>query len=93
MFCTTLRISDDLAAHLQEAAKAQSLSVNAFLARLILEHREAERRGALAREWAAYAADAEAQDVDYAVEPQSELAAEPEAPFQRSAPGLRRSKG
>jgi len=35
MFSTTLRIPDDLAAFLQQAAKAEAMSVNAFLADLL----------------------------------------------------------
>lgn len=93
MFSTTLRIPDDLAAYLQEEAKAESLSVNALLSRLIQEHREGARRRRLAAEWAAYAADDQAQDVAFALDAQADLAAEPEAPFGGEAPKPRRRKG
>ena len=80
MFSTTLRIPDDLAAYLQEAAKGASLSVNAWLAQLLERERAEARRQRLAQDWAAYAADGSAQDVEYALPAQGELVAEPWSP-------------
>ncbi len=82
MFTTTLRLPDDLAAFLQEAARSQGLSVNAYLARLVEHRREEDRRGRLARDWTLYAQDTAAQDVDYALEAQRSLAAETPQPYR-----------
>ena len=76
MFSTTLRISDDLAVFLQQAAKAEAMSVNAFLAGLLERERQNARKQRLARDWAAYAADGDAQDVEYAFAVQAKVAAE-----------------
>lgn len=76
MFSTTLRISDELGGALKAAAEQESLSINAYLVRLLTEWQEAERRRVLAADWAAYAQDAPAQDVEYAAHAQAELAAE-----------------
>lgn len=81
MFSTTLRIPDDLAVFLQQAAKAEAMSVNAFLAGLLERERENARKQRLARDWAAYAADGDAQDVDYARAAQAEVAAEEAHPY------------
>jgi len=90
MFSTTLRLADELAVFLQEAARARSQSVNAYLTCILEERRAEERRRKLAMDWTAYAADASAQDVDYAVEAQAEIVAEPQVPFE-AAPGPRRA--
>ena len=89
MFSTTLRIPDDLAAFLQQAARAEAMSVNAWLAGLLERERQAERRRRLARDWEAYAAEAAAQDVDYALEAQGQLAAEAPVPYRAG----RKAKG
>jgi hypothetical protein len=80
MLSTTLRINDELAVFLQEAAREQDLSVNAFLVRLLEEKRAEARRRRLAEDWAAYAADPASQDVAYALAAQGELMAEPDSP-------------
>ena len=90
MFSTTLRLADELAVFLQEAARARSQIVNAYLTSILEERRAEERRRKLAMDWTAYAADASAQDVDYAVEAQAEIVAEPQVPFE-AAPGPRRA--
>lgn len=77
MFSTTLRIEEDLGHFLQEAAKRSALSVNAFLAELLRREREAAARKRLAKDWAAYAHDAEVQSVDYAFAAQAQVIAEP----------------
>ncbi len=82
MFSTTLRLPDDLAAFLQDAARSQGLSVNAYLARLVEHRREEDRRAQLARDWALYAQDTAAQDVEYAFEAQRSLAAETPLPYR-----------
>ncbi|WP_306600219.1 hypothetical protein [Geothrix sp. 21YS21S-2] len=82
MFSTTLRLPDELAAFLQEAARSQGLSVNAYLARLVEERREGDRRSRLARDWALYAGETAAQDVEYAFDPQVSLAAETPLPYR-----------
>ena len=87
MFSTTLRISDDLACFLQQAAKAEALSVNAFLASLLERERRNQRKLRLARDWAAYAADGDAQDVDYALAAQAEIAAEEPVPYRAARKG------
>ncbi len=79
MFSTTLRIQDDLAAFLQEAARASAQSVNTFLAELLEREREAARRKRLTADWAAYAR--EDQDVSYALGAQSETLAERSQPY------------
>ena len=79
MYSTTLRLDDDLARFLQDEARTQELSVNALLAELVREAREARARHRLAQDWAAYAQDAGAQDVSYALPAQAEVAAEPRA--------------
>ena len=81
MLSTTLRINDELGAFLQEAARDQDLSVNAFLIQLLEEKRAEARRRRLAEDWAAYAADPAAQDVAYAWPAQAGLVAEPDHPF------------
>jgi predicted short-subunit dehydrogenase-like oxidoreductase (DUF2520 family) len=90
MFSTTLRISDDLAAFLQQAAKAEAMSVNAFLARLLERERQAARKRRLAEDWQAYGAEGQLQDVAYALEAQSEIAAETPQPYRT---GARRAQG
>jgi hypothetical protein len=85
MFSTTLRISDDLAGFLQQAAKADALSVNAYLAGLLERERLAARRQKLARDWAAYAAEEGAQDVDYALAAQAQVAAEATYPYHEES--------
>ena len=87
MFSTTLRIPDDLAAFLQQAARADAMSVNAFLARLLEQERQAARQRRLAKDWEAYAADGDAQDVQYALNAQAEIAAEEPIPYRANAPG------
>ena len=82
MFSTTLRISDDLSAFLRQAAKADALSVNAFLTALLERERLAARQRQLARDWKAYAAEGAAQDVGYALPAQAELAAESPVPYR-----------
>lgn len=76
MFSTTLRIDESLGHFLQEAARRSALSVNAFLAELIRREQEAAARKRLARDWRAYAQDAEAQDVSYAFAAQAQVVAE-----------------
>ena len=85
MFTTTLRIPDDLAAFLQEAAQGASLSVNAFLAQLLQRERTETRRRRLAQDWTAYATEALDQDVDCAVAAQREV----DQPARDPAPGQR----
>ena len=94
MYSTTLRLDDDLAQFLQNEARAQELSVNALLAELVRQAREARCRRRLAQDWATYAQDAAAQEVAYALSAQAEMAAEPGAaspsgPY-RAAPSKRR---
>lgn len=91
MYSTTLRLDENLARFLQEEAKAQDLSVNALLAQLVSQAKEARTRRRLARDWAAYAQDAEAQDVAYALQAQAETAAEPKTePYRAPRPGKKR---
>ena len=86
-FTTTLRLDPELARYLQEAARRADLSVNGFLAELVRLRREAERRGRLASDWAAYSQDIEAQDVAYAFAAQADVAAEPRHSYRaRKAP-------
>ena len=83
MYSTTLRLEDDLARFLQDEARVQALSVNALLAELVRQAREARARDRLAKDWAAYAQDPAAQDVSYALPAQAEAAAEPgTAPYR-----------
>lgn len=77
MFSTTLRIDESLGHFLQEAAHRSALSVNAFLAELIRREQESAARKRLAHDWRAYAQDAQAQDVSYAIEAQAQVVAEP----------------
>ena len=77
MFSTTLRIDESLGHFLQEAARRSALSVNAFLAELLRREQEATARKRLAHDWRAYAQDAKAQDVDYALAAQAQVVAEP----------------
>ncbi|MDP2876257.1 MAG: hypothetical protein Q8O00_08740 [Holophaga sp.] len=79
MFSTTLRIQDDLAAFLQEAARASSQSVNTFLTELLERERETARRKRLTADWAAYAR--EDQDVFYALGAQVETLVERAHPY------------
>jgi hypothetical protein len=76
MFSTTLRIADDLADFLQQAAREEAMSVNAYLARLLEREQQAAQKRHLAAEWAAYALDPEAQDVEFASNAQADIAAE-----------------
>lgn len=92
MFSTTLRISDDLAVFLQQAAKAEAMSVNAFLAGLLERERQDARKRRLAKDWAAYAADGDAQDVAYAFAAQAEAVAEEAIPFQVEPKPRRKGK-
>jgi predicted transcriptional regulator len=82
MFSTTLRIADDIATFLQQAAKEEGMSVNAYLARLLERERLAARKRRLAADWAAYAADQEAQDVEFALDGQADVAAERTIPYR-----------
>ncbi len=77
MFSTTLRLDDDLGRFLREAADAQALSVNGWLAELVRREQVTAARRKLAADWAAYGQDTEAQDVTYAFVAQAEVAAEP----------------
>jgi hypothetical protein len=77
MFSTTLRIDESLGHFLQEAARRSALSVNAFLADLLRREQEATARKQLAHDWRAYAQDAGAQDVNYALSAQAQVVAEP----------------
>ena len=95
MFSTTLRIPDDLAVFLQQAARADAVSVNAFLAGLLERERRAARKRQLAKDWEAYAAEGNAQDVEWALPAQAEIAAEEPIPYRtgpRPAGGTRRKK-
>jgi hypothetical protein len=77
MFSTTLRLDDDLGRFLREAAEAQAVSVNGWLAELLRREQAAAARRKLAADWEAYGKDVEAQDVAYAFTAQAEAAAEP----------------
>jgi hypothetical protein len=77
MFCTTLRLDDDLGRFLREAAEAHGISVNGWLVELLRREQAAAARRKLAADWAAYGQDTEAQDVAYAFPAQAEVAAEP----------------
>ena len=85
MYSTTLRLDESLASFLQEEARAHEMSVNALMAELVRQAREARARHRLAKDWAAYAQDAAAQDVSYALPAQAEVAAEPKAKPYRAA--------
>ena len=85
MYSTTLRLDDDLARFIQEEARAQEVSVNALLAELVRQAREGRTRKRLSKDWAAYAQNAAAQDVAYALPAQAEVAAEPRAKLYRAA--------
>jgi len=74
MIRTTLRIPDDLAAFLRQAARAEAVSVNLFLMRLLERERRAAHMRQLARDWEAYAAEGgQAQDVEWAFSAQGGL--------------------
>ncbi|WP_306591521.1 toxin-antitoxin system HicB family antitoxin [Geothrix sp. 21YS21S-4] len=77
MFTTTLRLDDDLGRFLREAADAQDMSVNGWVADLLRREQAAAARRRLAADWAAYGKDEAAQDVDYAFSAQADVAAEP----------------
>jgi hypothetical protein len=81
MLSTTLRIADDLALFLQQAAKAEAMSVNAYLVRLLEVDRLAVRKRRLAEDWAAYGGETDAQDVEYALGAQAGIAAEAPATY------------
>ena len=84
MYSTTLRLDESLASFLQEEARAHEMSVNALLAELVRQAREARTRHRLAKDWAVYAQDPAAQDVSYALHAQAEVAAEPKAKSYRA---------
>ena len=86
MFSTTLRIDESLGHFLQEAARRSALSVNAFLAELLRREQEATARKRLAHDWRAYAQDAEAQDVTYALNAQAQVVAEPKRKAYKTGP-------
>ncbi len=86
MFSTTLRIDESLGHFLQEAARRSALSVNAFLAELLRREQEATARKRLAHDWRAYAQDAEAQDVTYALAAQAQVVAEPKRKAYKTGP-------
>jgi hypothetical protein len=90
MFSTTLRIGDDLAAFLRQAARAEALSVNAYLAGLLERERQAARLRRLARDWEAYAGDGDDQDVEYAFAAQARVAAEEAIPYRAERKGKRK---
>ena len=92
MFSTTLRIEEDLGDWLRLAARQRALSVNAFLAELIRHEQAQAARRRLASDWGTYALEAEAQDVDYALQAQSDVVAEPKAPGRHKAPAKSRNK-
>jgi hypothetical protein len=68
----TLRMTDDLAAFLRQAAREEAMSMNGYLVRLLRRERHAARKRCLAADWSAYAADLAAQDVAYALGAQAE---------------------
>ena len=84
MFSTTLRLDDDLAAFLHQAAAAHTLSANGWLVALLRREQAAAARKRLAADWAAYGKDAEAQDMDSAVAAPAEVAASVAEPRRRS---------
>ena len=84
MFSTTLRIDEDLGHFLQEAARRSALSVNAFLAELLRREQVSATRRRLAKDWGAYAQDAEAQDVSHALQAQAQVVAKPPAKVHRT---------
>ena len=77
MFNTTLRLDDDLGGFLREAAEAQEMSVNGWLAELLRREQAAAVRRKLAADWDAYGKDHEVQDVAYAFPAQAEVEAVP----------------
>lgn len=92
MFSTTLRIEESLGIWLQAAARQRALSVNAFLAELIRREQALAAQRRLASDWAAFARDPEAQDVEYALRAQADLAAEPTRPKAKANPRARRGR-
>ncbi len=86
MFSTTLRIDENLGHFLQEAARRSALSVNAFLAELLRREQEAAARKRLAHDWHAYARDAHAQDVSYALAAPAQVVAEPPQKAYKAKP-------
>ena len=78
MFSTTLRLDDDLGRFLREAAEAQAMSVNGWLAELLRREQAAAVRRKLAADWDAYGQDVEVQDVAYAFPAQAEVEAVPQ---------------
>ena len=76
-FTTTLRLDDDLGRFLREEAEAQSLSANGWLTELVRREQAEAARRRLAADWAAYAQDDEAQEVDFAWPALTEAAEEP----------------
>lgn len=86
MFSTTLRIDENLGHFLQEAARRSALSVNAFLAELLRREQEATARKRLAHDWRAYAQDADAQDVSYALAAQAQVVGEPQQKAYKAKP-------
>ncbi len=86
MFSTTLRIDENLGHFLQDAARRSALSVNAFLAELLRREQEATARKRLAHDWRAYAQDADAQDVSYALAAQAQVVREPQQKAYKAKP-------
>jgi len=94
MFSTTLRIPDDLAAFLQQAARAEAMSVNAFLAGLLERERRAARMRRLAMDWEAYATEGgNAQDVEWGLAAQAQVAAEDPVPYRAGPKPATGAKG
>lgn len=93
MLSTTLRLPDDLAGFLEAQAKAEAISINAWVTRVLEAERERLRKQQLARDWAAYAADATLQDVAYALPAQGEVAAESSVPHRPGRPAPARRRG
>jgi hypothetical protein len=91
MFATTLRITDELGSILQDLARFEGLSVNAFLARLIEQEREARRRRRLGEDWAAYAR--EGLDAAFALEAQAERVSEVPIPYRVEPKGRPKRRG
>ena len=58
--------------------------MNAYLAGLLERERQAARQRRLAADWAAYAAEQGAQDVEYALGAQAEVAAEGTVAIRRA---------
>ena len=78
MFSTTLRLDDDLGHFLRQVAEAQAMSVNGWLAEMVRREQVAVARRRLASDWATYAQDGEAQEVEYAFAAQAQAVAEPQ---------------